>query len=292
MKYGVIILPEFAWAEARGIWQQVETMGFDHAWTYDHLAWRNLRDSAWYGTIPTLSAAALATQTIRLGTLVASPHFRHPVKFSKELMTIDDLSAGRLTIGIGAGGSGWDKDILGQAALALADKTARFEEFVKLLDRLLRVRMTDWQGRFYTAKDVRTLPGCVQQPRIPFAIAATGKRGMTLAALFGALWVTTGDRSAAEPLDAKAGAQAVKEQMSRLDAICETVGRDPSTLRRLVVTGPSLQAGLKSLQAFDDTVGAYAEIGVTDYVVHRPRPTPPFEGNLKTFKAIISQRLS
>ncbi len=74
----------------------------DHAWTYDHLTWRNLRDGPWFGAVPTLAAAALVTSRIRLGTLVASANFRHPVPFAKELMTLDDLSHGRFTLGVGA----------------------------------------------------------------------------------------------------------------------------------------------------------------------------------------------
>jgi alkanesulfonate monooxygenase SsuD/methylene tetrahydromethanopterin reductase-like flavin-dependent oxidoreductase (luciferase family) len=78
MKLGVLILPEFPWSEAQSVWQRAETLGFDHAWTYDHLTWRSFRNQAWYAAVPTLTAAALATKTIRLGTLVASPNFRHP----------------------------------------------------------------------------------------------------------------------------------------------------------------------------------------------------------------------
>ena len=98
------------------LWRRAEALGFDHAWTYDHLAWRSLRDSPWFGAVPTLTAAAMATERIRLGTLVASPNFRHPVPFATELVTLDDISGGRLTLGIGAGGDGWDATMLGQVA--------------------------------------------------------------------------------------------------------------------------------------------------------------------------------
>jgi alkanesulfonate monooxygenase SsuD/methylene tetrahydromethanopterin reductase-like flavin-dependent oxidoreductase (luciferase family) len=291
MKYGVLILPEARWSEAKGLWQRAEALGFNHAWTYDHLAWRSLRDSSWFGAVPTLTAAATATQHIRLGTLVASPNFRHPVAFAKELLTLDDISDGRLTVGIGSGGDGWDATILGQAPLPKPDKAARFEEFVALLDHLLRESKTTWEGQFYQANEARTIPDCVQRPRVPFAIAATGSRGMTLAAKFGEIWVTTGKRGVEQPLDAKTGAQAVHAQIMQLDEICEQVGRDPASLQRLVLTGPSLRAGIESQQAFDDTVGHYAEIGVTDLVTHWPRPQEPFAADLKTFENIFSRIL-
>src|SRR4051812_13092831 len=169
MRVGVLILPEHRWSHAQSLWRRAEELGFDHAWTYDHLAWRSLRDGPWFGAIPTLTAAATATDTIRLGTLVASPTFRHPVPFAKELITLDDVSEGRFTLGIGAGAlSGWDTTILGGEAWSSGERADRFAEFLDLLDRLLREPETSYDGRYYSADAARTYPGCVQQPRIPF----------------------------------------------------------------------------------------------------------------------------
>jgi alkanesulfonate monooxygenase SsuD/methylene tetrahydromethanopterin reductase-like flavin-dependent oxidoreductase (luciferase family) len=77
-----------------------------HAWSYDHLSWRSLADEPWGATIPSLTAAATVTSRIRLGTYVSSPNFRHPVPFAKELATVDEISSGRLLIGVGSGGTG------------------------------------------------------------------------------------------------------------------------------------------------------------------------------------------
>ena len=117
MRLGVVVLPELPWSQAREQWQQLDTWGYHSAWTYDHLAWRSLADGPWYATVPTLAAAALATTTIRLGTFVASPNFRHPVPFAKELMSLDDLSGGRFQLGVGAGGGGFDAAVLGDPEL-------------------------------------------------------------------------------------------------------------------------------------------------------------------------------
>jgi hypothetical protein len=78
MRVGVVILPQFRWPEARARWVSLEQRGFAHGWTHDHLAWRDLADEPMYATIPTLIAAATATSTLRLGTWVASPNYRHP----------------------------------------------------------------------------------------------------------------------------------------------------------------------------------------------------------------------
>src|SRR4051794_158905 len=108
MRVGVIILPQQRWAESRRLWTKAEELGFDHAWTYDHLAWRSLADEPWFATVPPLTAAAVVTSRIALGTWVTSPNFRHPVPFAKEVMHLDDISGGRLLLGVGAGGQGFD----------------------------------------------------------------------------------------------------------------------------------------------------------------------------------------
>jgi alkanesulfonate monooxygenase SsuD/methylene tetrahydromethanopterin reductase-like flavin-dependent oxidoreductase (luciferase family) len=271
------------------VWQRAEELGFDHAWTYDHLAWRSLRDEAWFGAVPTLTAAAAATERIRLGTLVLSPNFRHPVPLAKELVTLDDISGGRFTLGIGAGAlEGWDTTMLGQAEWSPQERADRFAEFVDLTDRLLREPEVTFEGEFYSADEARTYPGCVQQPRIPFAIAAAGPRGMQLAATYAQTWVTIGDRVRQKFLQAEDGARSVREQMTRLDDICEANGRDPATLDRLVLTGPLLDGGLRSVEAFRDAAAAYEEAGVTDLVVHWPRPEEPYAADLDVFEEIFS----
>jgi len=262
-------------------------MGFDSAWTYDHLAWRTLRDAPWMAAVPTLSAAALATSRIRLGPLVSSANFRHPVPFAKELMTLDDISGGRLVVGIGAGGTGWDATMLGQLPWSANERRERFSEFVELSDLLLSSPATSFVGRFYSADEARNLPGCVQQPRVPFAIAATGPRGMRLAAKYAETWVTTGDPSKGAGVDAREGSRTVREQMDRLDHACEETGRDPATIRRMVLTGPQLEPGTGSPEELRDAVQTYEEAGVTDYVVHWPRPTPPYADDLHRWEAVV-----
>ena len=281
MRIGVCILPDVSWPEFRRRVQLLEELGVSHVWTYDHLAWRDLRDGPWLTAVPLLAAAATATSRIRLGTLVASPNFRHPVVFAKELVALDQISGGRLLAGIGAGAvSGWDTHMLGQPELTAGERADRFREFVEILSRLLRDDAASYSGKWYVADEARSSPGLVrQEQRLPLAIAAVGPTGMRLAAEHGEAWVTTGSRKLPSPLDLATAARLVGEQVQRLDETCLEAGRDPATLDRIVSTGGQLLSGLESTQAFAETIGAYGEAGFTDVVVHWPRPTPPYQGD-------------
>jgi hypothetical protein len=112
---------------------------------------------------------------------------------------------------------------------------------------------------------------------------------MRLAAEYGETWVTTGDRRPSDALlDARTGADVVRAQIARLEDACDAIGRDPSTLKRLVLTGPELDGGLASVERFRDTVGRYAEVGVTDLVVHWPRSSEPYAADPTVFERIFS----
>ncbi|MCP2262295.1 Luciferase-like monooxygenase [Streptoalloteichus tenebrarius] len=267
MRFGIVILPEYRWSEAAPRWRGAEEFGFDHAWTYDHLAWRSLADGPWFGTVATLTAAATVTSRIRLGTLVASPNFRHPVAFARELMALDDVSGGRFTLGVGAGGTGHDATVLGGEVLPPARRMARLTEFVELLDRLLTTDHVDHAGEFFTAADARTVPGCAQRPRLPFVIAANGPRAMRLAARWGAGWVTTGP--ATDDLDA--WWRGVAEMSAGMDKALADEGRDPVELDRLLSLDSAPVFSLSSVDTFVDAVGRAAELGFTDVVTHWPR---------------------
>jgi alkanesulfonate monooxygenase SsuD/methylene tetrahydromethanopterin reductase-like flavin-dependent oxidoreductase (luciferase family) len=268
---GVCILPEFPWTEARPRWLEAEASGFSTAWTYDHLSWRTLRDGPWFGAVPLLSAVAVATTTVRIGTLVTSPNFRHPVPLAKEVMTIDDLSGGRLDVGVGAGADSEDARVLGEPPWPRRERTDRFDEFVTLLDQLLTAPATSSRGHHYRAEDARQIPGCVQSPRVPFTIAATGRRGLGLAARYGAAWVTYGPRDD-EPAGPVEWVQAVAAQLASLSDACRAAGRDPAAVRRMVLVPLALDWAQSSPGAWDDFTGRLEEAGFTDVVVHWPRP--------------------
>jgi hypothetical protein len=111
---------------------------------------------------------------------------------------------------------------------------------------------------------------------------------LRLAARLAETWVTTGDRTRSEPVDAAQGVRDVRDQIDLLEEACIDSGRDPSTLSRLVLTGPRVTSGLGSVDEFEDTVGRFAHIGVTDLVVHWPRPSDPYQADPSIFEQIFA----
>jgi alkanesulfonate monooxygenase SsuD/methylene tetrahydromethanopterin reductase-like flavin-dependent oxidoreductase (luciferase family) len=286
MRVGVVILPDLPWEQSRHRWRRAEEYGFDHAWTYDHLGWRDLVDGPWFDAVPTLTAAALTTGRIRLGTLVASPNFRHPVHFAREVTALDDISGGRLALGVGAGGEGFDATVLGAAPLAPRERVDRFAEFLELLDTLLREDRVSWRGRHYAAVDARSTPGCVQSPRVPFVVAANGPRSMRLAARYGQGWVTTGVKSP----DAPSWWRAVGETARRFDEALTAADRDPSGVDRYLSLDPGGYA-LASAAAFADAAGRAGELGFTDVLTHWPRPSGWYAGDEAVLETVASDVL-
>lgn len=293
-RIGVCLLPEDPWGEAAEKWRRIEDLGADHGWTYDHLIWGGLPDSPWRSTFPFLTAAAMVTSTLPLGTFVASPNFRHPALLAKDLVTLDDISGGRAILGMGAGGN-TDANLLG-ADYTRGERTRRFEEFVPLLDRLLTEDSVTHDGEFYSVQGARGRPQCVQQPHAPFVIAANGPRAMRLAARYGQGWVTTGPQTSPAPeLEGDPGVQrerwwtGVEEYAAAMHEI--EANERPQGVPRLA-RYLSLDAGgpptLTSPAYAQEQIARAGELGFTDVIIHWPRPNSPYRGTEATLAAIFS----
>ncbi|HEY3870430.1 MAG TPA: LLM class flavin-dependent oxidoreductase [Actinocrinis sp.] len=293
MRLSTVILPVYRWSEGREVWRRAEQLGFHTAYTFDHLSWREFRDKTWFGALPTLTAAAAATDRLRLGTMVASPNYREPVLFAKDLMTLDDVSGGRVTLGLGAGtATGFDASVLGGEPWGPGERAGRLAEFTGLLDGLLTAPATTYQGKYYAAHEARMIPGCVQSPRIPFHIAATGPRGMRLAARLGQGWITFGAPRDPGSVPAEDCPAVVREQMDRLAEACAQEGRDVAQLEKVLLQGSTQERPLDSLDAFVDYAGRYARIGVTEIVLHWPIPDSSFAADPEVFERIAVEGLS
>ncbi|MDN5766996.1 MAG: LLM class flavin-dependent oxidoreductase [Humibacillus sp.] len=292
MRFGVTILPEYTWSVAGPIWRAAEAMGFDHAWTFDHITWGGLPESPWFAAVPTLAAAAAVTDRILLGTFVSSPNNHHPVQFMREVLALDDISGGRFLLGIGTGGD-FDARVTGDD-LSLKERVARFHEFAGLLDGLLSSDHVDHDGRFYAARDVRTLPGPVRggsgAPRVPLVIAANGPKSIRLAAERGDAWLTVGGRA-----DTDAGWwQLIGGLGDAMTDALHAAGpeRQPDQgFARYLNLDSAPTYALSSVGAFEDAVGRAAGLGFTDVIAPWPRADGPFSGSRAVLDTVVSDVL-
>ncbi len=155
--------------------RRAEELGYSSMVMTDHMDARN-------GPLVTITAAALATSSLRVGTLVLCNDYRHPVVLAKELATLDRISNGRLEVGIGAG---WMTSDYEQAGLTLDRPGVRIErlaEAVSVLEGCFGVGPFDFAGDHYTVSGLDASPKPVQSPRPPLLLAGGGPKMLTLAA--------------------------------------------------------------------------------------------------------------
>ena len=155
--------------------RRAEDLGYSCMVMTDHLDSRN-------GPLVTITAAALATTSLRVGTLVLCNDYRHPVVLAKELATLDRISNGRLEVGIGAG---WMTTDYAQAGLPKdrpGVRIARLAEAVSVLDGCFGDGLFDFAGEHYTISGLDAGPAPVQRPRPPLLMAGGGPKMLTLAA--------------------------------------------------------------------------------------------------------------
>lgn len=208
-----------SYAEIRALARQVEATGFDTIWLYDHLLYRFPERGAagvWEGWT-VLCALAEATERVALGTLVLCTAFRNPAVLAKMAATLEEVSGGRLILGLGAG---WHQPEFDAFGIPFDHRAERFAEALQIIAPLLKEGHVDFQGRYYQAPNCELRP---QGPRAggpPILVAAAGPRMLDLTARYADAWNTAwlGDLTL------------LPERRARLEAACQRVGRDPRTL--------------------------------------------------------------
>jgi alkanesulfonate monooxygenase SsuD/methylene tetrahydromethanopterin reductase-like flavin-dependent oxidoreductase (luciferase family) len=289
VRVGLVILPSDRWAEACRQWQWADRVGFHTAWTYDHIRWGGMPDGPWHSAVPVLGAAAAVTERVRLGTLVATPNFRHPVTLARDALALDDVSNGRLDLGLGPGSEGPDATALGQRPWSRSERLARFEEFLQVFRPIVDggpTARTTLRTTQYAAVDAPSTPGALQRP-LPLTIAAGAPKGMRIAARYGHDWVTVGPTGRG-PGTPEAVFEAVARQLPLLEEACRAEGREPSNIGKVLLWTPT-EPVITSLDQFDELVGPVAELGFDQFVLHHPSQTGPYGGDVRTFERIAER---
>ncbi len=215
------------WKELRDIAMAAEDSGFDSIWVDDHLLYHYEGNAEANGNRESwamLTAIAAHTKTVELGHLVLGMGFRNPALLAKIADTVDEISEGRLILGIGAG---YHKREYTAFGYPYDNRYARFEEALQIVHGLLRNGHIDFEGNFYSARD------CILRPRggrpggPPIMIGTTGHKMLRLTAkyadMWNAYWVNTNNSP-----------DGVAPLRQRVDEACVEMGRDPATLQRSV----------------------------------------------------------
>jgi probable F420-dependent oxidoreductase len=241
-----------------------ERLGFAQLWVSDHF-WLDLEryggPAGRQGTPEcwtTLSALAVRTSRIRLGTLVLAAGFRPPTLLAKMAATLDRLSGGRLDLGLGAG---WNRAEFVENGLPFprpGERLAMLEEALGVLDRLLTDAETpaSFDGRFFTADQAPVIPGPVQRPRPPLWVGGSGDRLLGVVARAADGW----------NLCWEVTPEAYRERTAVLAAACRRAGRDPAQVRRSLGLNTLIGRDADDLVARWGRLQAHTPPGVLDGV--------------------------
>lgn len=272
MRFGIFTFSRAPYAEIASTFRLAEELGFASAWVNDDLM---VPDYADFEPWTLLAALARDTARIRLGTMVTAITFRHPSFLATQAITLDHISEGRVTLGLGSGGPPHPYGAFGRSDWSPRERAERLEEQATILDALLRGEPVSWEGRHYPIQDA-ALPVPVQRPRPPLVIAAHGDRALRVVARYGDGWNTLGGQPFPEGIDPTrrlplAETVSRTQQLSeRLDDICVEIGRDPATIQRSVLALCPNPDPFSSLDAFDEYVGGYDAIGIGKLIFYWP----------------------
>ena len=264
LRFGVWLPPFPSWPVIRRRARWIEELGFDSIWIVDHFANPFDTQTAWMEAWSLLAGIAACTHRIRVGTLVSTLIYRNPALLAKQAMTVDQISGGRLTLGLGAGSATDPAHVMtGVPAWPPGERVSRFEEGVAIIDRLLREEQASFEGRHHQIEGAVMRPGPVQKPRPPLLIAAEGRRMLGIAGRYAETWNMLGSvRSSHADIVAKAAAA-----IGILGEQAQAAGREPDSIRRSFCLGWTTEDLYASPGAFQAYLYPLVELGFTEFML-------------------------
>ncbi len=278
------------WSDLRQMAQLGEQIGADSLWITDHLIHRvpGEEPRGMWECWSLISALAAVTARPEIGTLVLSTSFRNPSLLAKMADTVEEISSGRLILGLGAG---WNEAEYVAFGYPFDHRVSRFEEAVTIITGLLRDGHIDFDGQYYQARDCELRPRGPRPngPPIIFGASSAGPRMLDLTARYADGWNTwfssTGNR-----------VEGLLPLLEKVDAACETAGRDPATLDRSsavivevgphepsAMTGPPLTGTPTEIAA---GLRAYADAGLSHVQIWLEPNTP---AGIEAFAPVLAE---
>ena len=243
---------EVRWPELRAIARRAEAVGFDSIWLGDHLLYRYASGEtrgpweAW----TTLAGLAEATERVTLGPLVAATAFHAPFMLAKQAATVDEISGGRLVLGIGAG---WNPVEFAALGAPFTYRIGRFEESFTIVRTLLHDGYIDFEGEFYAARDAELLPRPSRPGGPPLLIGSSGSRMLALTLPYVDAWnswyADTGNRP-----------DGVPALRAAVDGAAVAAGRVPAEIERTVAVLVQFPGGTGRVMGDTDPKQAVAPL--------------------------------
>jgi len=245
---------EVRWPELLDMVRAIEDLGYDSIWVGEHLLyrWSDRPARGPWEAWTAMAAIAASTSRVEFGPLVACTNFHNPALLAKQASTLDEISGGRLILGLGAG---WNETEFAAFGFPFDHRIDRFEEAFTIIRTLLREGAIDFDGRFYQARDCELLPRGPRPGGPPLMIGSIGPRMLRMTLPHADAWNVW----FADTGNSPAGVPPLRELV---DAACREVGRDPAQVERTVAVQVRLPGGQGRIQ------GDYAKPGA-----------PPLEGD-------------
>lgn len=212
-----------SWSEVLATVRHAESSGWDRVYVADHF----MGDGGLFGSVTSahlestaaLAALATATARVRLGTLVLGNTYRHPAVVANWAASVDQITGGRLVLGLGAGWQANEHDQYGIALPEPGERVGRLAEACAVIRGLLSEPALTFEGRYYQVRDAVCEPKPVQ-PRLPLLVGGKGDRMLRLVARHADEWNMWGMPGT------------IRSRGAVLDRHCEQIGRDPTTVLR------------------------------------------------------------
>jgi alkanesulfonate monooxygenase SsuD/methylene tetrahydromethanopterin reductase-like flavin-dependent oxidoreductase (luciferase family) len=254
LKVGVQ-LPEIErrvrWPEMADMIRTAEAVGFDSIWFGDHFLYRmeNGRADGPWDAWSLLAAAAAITSRVEIGPFVTPVGFYNPAVLAKKAATVDEISGGRLILGLGAG---WYEPEFRSYGVPFDHRISRFEEAFTIIRTLLQEGAVDFEGTYYSARDCELVPRS-RQGGPPIMIGSVGERMLQITLPFVRAWNVWYSDTGNSP----AGVPALLERVGR---VCAQVGRDPASVDATMAVLVRLEGGHgRRMGEYTDQVSAPLE---------------------------------
>ena len=231
---------EVRWPEMLDMIRAIEDLGYDSIWLGEHLLyrWADRPARGPWEAWSMLAAIAASTSRVEFGPLVACTNFHNPALLAKQASTIDEISGGRLILGLGAG---WNETEFRAFGFPFDHRIDRFEEAFTIIRTLLRDGAIDFEGTYYQARDAELLPRGPRPAGPPLMIGSVGPRMLRMTLPHVESWNVW----FADTENSPAGVPRLRDIV---DEACRDVGRDPSAIERTVAVQVRFPGGQGRIQ--------------------------------------------